>query len=480
MKKKEKKQEERKPGRKLKVVLISVGAVVCAAVMFLLGFLTYYLTLPSGVRSLLWIKSMVDSEYFYDVDEDEFWACAKAGAQAAGESGSEEYWAGAIDGAVSLLDDYSAYYTESEYQEVTDSYAGNMSGIGMSFFSGSNKLARVALGSPLFYASADAEEPVEGGMYLTGVGADGTSYTAVGTYAEASAAVSQYGEGDTVWLRFSGENDPEAESCVTVSLTPAEYTETYLLYACAGRAYAYCYGESGDAVWTDISAYVTADEKTEEVEGVAYIRIVRFAGDAGEAMKDAAAQFAADGAEKLLLDLRNNGGGQLSVMQEIAAYLLRDCETSAPVIQAAIRKSGSVTAYRAGGNYFGTYFGDAEVYCAANYNSASASEALMGAMLCFGTMGYGDIYLTDNTGLGSARTYGKGIMQTTYTNLMTGEAIKLTTAQIYWPNGVCIHGTGIRTTDEDDSGSPVASYAASNMEYGDTELASLFSMVSVR
>lgn len=480
MKRKEKKPEEGRKPRKLKVVLISVCAVFCAAVMFLLGFLTYYLTLPSGARSLLWIKSVIDSEYYYDVDEDTFWASAKAGAEEAGSSGTDAYWSGAIAGAVSVLDDYSDYYTETEYQAVTDSYAGNMSGIGMSFFSGTNKLSRVALGSPLFYASADADEPVEGGMYLTGVSGDGTEYTAVGTYAEASAAVSSYGTGDAVWLRFSGENDPEAGSSVTVSLTVSEYTETYLLYACAGTAYAYCYDESGSAVWTDVSAYVTADEKTADADGVAYIRVVRFAGDAGDAFGEAAAQFAADGADRLLLDLRNNGGGQLSVMQKIAAYLLRDSGESSSVIQAAIRKSGSTTVYRAKGNYFGTYFGDAGVYCAANINSASASEALMGAMLCYGTMGYGDIYLTDNSGGGTARTYGKGIMQTTYTNAMTGEAIKLTTAQIYWPNGRCIHGTGITTSDEDESGSPVASYAATNMEYGDTELAALLGAVSVR
>ena len=42
------------------------------------------------------------------------------------------------------------------------------------------------------------------------------------------------------------------------------------------------------------------------------------------------------------------------------------------------------------------------------------------------------------------RTYGKGIMQTTFENITGGDAIKLTTAKIYWPNSnVSIHGVGI-------------------------------------
>jgi hypothetical protein len=44
---------------------------------------------------------------------------------------------------------------------------------------------------------------------------------------------------------------------------------------------------------------------------------------------------------------------------------------------------------------------------------------------------------------GIAKTYGKGIMQTTY-SLWFGGAFKLTTAKIYWPDKTTsIHGTGV-------------------------------------
>ncbi|MBP3434175.1 MAG: hypothetical protein J6K50_02765, partial [Clostridia bacterium] len=50
---------------------------------------------------------------------------------------------------------------------------------------------------------------------------------------------------------------------------------------------------------------------------------------------------------------------------------------------------------------------------------------------------------------GVAKTYGKGIMQTTYPlKLINADAVKLTTAKIYWPvSGNCIHGRGILPED---------------------------------
>ena len=38
-------------------------------------------------------------------------------------------------------------------------------------------------------------------------------------------------------------------------------------------------------------------------------------------------------------------------------------------------------------------------------------------------------------------------MQTTFRNLLTGEALKLTTARILWPNGKCIHDVALSAKD---------------------------------
>jgi hypothetical protein len=99
---------------------------------------------------------------------------------------------------------------------------------------------------------------------------------------------------------------------------------------------------------------------------------------------------------------------------------------------------------------------DTKVYVMANNGTASASEALMGVLISNNVVSYSDIYLSDYTDEyltysgttdKNARTYGKGIMQTPFTNKATGEVLKLTTAKIYWPNDTCIHGTGITVAD---------------------------------
>ena len=50
---------------------------------------------------------------------------------------------------------------------------------------------------------------------------------------------------------------------------------------------------------------------------------------------------------------------------------------------------------------------------------------------------------------GVAKTYGKGIMQTTYImDLLKQDALRLTTARILWPtSGHCIHDRGIVKAD---------------------------------
>ena len=66
-----------------------------------------------------------------------------------------------------------------------------------------------------------------------------------------------------------------------------------------------------------------------------------------------------------------------------------------------------------------------------NGNSASASEIFAGAIRDYK---YGTLIGT--------KTYGKGIVQSILP-LKDGDAIKLTTAKYYTPNGSNIHGIGI-------------------------------------
>ena len=69
-------------------------------------------------------------------------------------------------------------------------------------------------------------------------------------------------------------------------------------------------------------------------------------------------------------------------------------------------------------------------------------------MLDYGATSPKNVYLCTREGV--TKTYGKGIMQTTYPfGIGSGQdAIKLTTAKLFWPlSGKCIHARGYLPED---------------------------------
>ena len=125
----------------------------------------------------------------------------------------------------------------------------------------------------------------------------------------------------------------------------------------------------------------------------------------------------------------------------------------------AVDRNGKEYVFNAKSNLYDDYFSaGSKVYVLADSGTASASECLMGCMLDYGCIDYENICLSYRQG--KAKTYGKGIMQTTRTRyLWTSEAIKLTTATICWPlSGTCIHGVGI--TDENGAKTVEENYSA--------------------
>ena len=67
-------------------------------------------------------------------------------------------------------------------------------------------------------------------------------------------------------------------------------------------------------------------------------------------------------------------------------------------------------------------------------------------LIDYGTLSYDHIYLREAED-GTASTYGKGIMQTSFV-AANGAAMKLTVAGIYWPvSDKSIHGTGVTPED---------------------------------
>ena len=174
---------------------------------------------------------------------------------------------------------------------------------------------------------------------------------------------------------------------------------------------------------------------------VAYIRLDAFEGDASKQMKDALTFMKERGRTKLILDLRNNGGGFMDTAMEIASYFINNGGKRKSVVAYAMGKTRTETFSTPKNNYF-PHIEKAVVL--ANQHTASASECLIGALVHYKEVvkDISDIILEQSSD-GVAKTYGKGIMQTTY-KLISGGALKLTTAKIYWPDKTTsIHGVGV-------------------------------------
>ena len=147
-----------------------------------------------------------------------------------------------------------------------------------------------------------------------------------------------------------------------------------------------------------------------------YIKINRFAESTFSEFKDAIKKLKIRGAEKLVLDLRDNPGGYLGIAERLADEFLEDDK----LILFTKNKKGRIK------KAFATKKGDFEdkpVYVLINERSASASEIIAGA-------------LQDND-IGTIvgrRSFGKGLVQREM-DLGDGSAVRLTVSRYYTPTG---------------------------------------------
>ena len=124
----------------------------------------------------------------------------------------------------------------------------------------------------------------------------------------------------------------------------------------------------------------------------------------------------------LIIDVRYNPGGMVTAVVQI----LDDILPEGTVVYTE-DKNGNRQDYTSSGD---TYL-DYPLAVLINGESASASEILAGAVKDYQ---YGTLIGTT--------TFGKGIVQTIFP-LEDGDAVKLTTAKYFTPNGNYIHGVGI-------------------------------------
>ena len=168
----------------------------------------------------------------------------------------------------------------------------------------------------------------------------------------------------------------------------------------------------------NVSAYVEYDGKT------AIVTVTRFDNDTGTMVQDFAKKFADKGINKVILDLRGNGGGYVEAAKDLLSLWIDD---DVVLVQKSKHYDDS-TSKSSGGK---AILKDMKTVVLVNGSSASASEIVAGALQDY-----------DKATVVGEKTFGKGVVQQLF-DLSGGTVLKVTTAEWYTPKERSINGEGI-------------------------------------
>ena len=168
----------------------------------------------------------------------------------------------------------------------------------------------------------------------------------------------------------------------------------------------------------NVSAYVEYTGHT------AIVTVTRFDNDTGTMVQQFAQEFSKKGVNKVILDLRGNGGGYVSAAQDMLSLWI---DGEKILEQKSLHYGNTVTKALSGK----AILKDMKTVVLVNGSTASASEIVAGALQDYGKA----------TILGE-KTYGKGVVQNLF-NLSGGTLLKVTTAEWYTPNDRSINKEGI-------------------------------------
>ena len=171
---------------------------------------------------------------------------------------------------------------------------------------------------------------------------------------------------------------------------------------------------------------------------VGYIKLTGFREDAGKEVKDALRELKKQGATKVILDLRDNGGGLLNEAVNISNVFIDKGELVVTTKGKLDEMNATYKALNAAT--------DTEIPLAVliNSSSASASEIVAGVMQDY-----------DRGVLIGRRSYGKGLVQRTLP-LSYNSQMKVTIAKYYTPSGRCIQAIDYSTRNDDGSVGKIA------------------------
>lgn|SRR3712207_462927 len=284
-----------------------------------------------------------------------------------------------------LGDVYSSYYTEEEMKQLLESSSGKYVGVGMTV--GADKeTGRIKVES-IFDKSPAQESGIKKGDFIVKV--NGKAYT--------------YQEMDIAVRNMRGKAGTKVKISIIRGNSSIEKTVTR----------------------REISIQSV---ESRVLEGnIGYIAIKSFDEDTAKDFKAALTALEIRKIKGLVIDVRDDGGGLLDVVEEIADRILdeavivytQDNKGHKEYLKSSAREKVNLP-----------------IVVLTNGNSASASEILTGAIL------------DNKAGISiGTTTYGKGLVQEVVP-MRDGTGYKLTTAQYFTPNGSYINEKGIKPTIE--------------------------------
>lgn len=278
-----------------------------------------------------------------------------------------------------LGDPYSTYFTPDEYADFTQELSGEYIGIGTYVNQREDGLIEVVApikGSPADFAG------IQPGDLIWKV--DETEVSSISMNQAVDMMRGKAGTPVVIHIRRNNEN-------LTFDLVRAKIT-------------------------------VPSVEYEVKTNNVGYLKINSFEANTARDFKSALADLKPQGIASLVIDVRNNGGGYLNTVVDIADQLLGKTN-----IVSLVAPNGMKTDYTSDEmNKL-----DLPFLILVNRGSASASEILAGA-----------IKDTEAGPVIGEVTFGKGIVQTPF-GLKDGSGFRLTTSYYLTPDGNNIHGVGI-------------------------------------
>lgn len=162
----------------------------------------------------------------------------------------------------------------------------------------------------------------------------------------------------------------------------------------------------------------------------AYIKIKRFGAKTAEDFDRSLRHLKKQGAQRLILDLRENGGGYFNAATALASRFFDDKQL---IVYTEGAHEPRVDYYSSADGLFG----DGELAVLIDENSASASEIVAGA-----------IQDLERGVIVGQRSYGKALVQEQF-GFSDGSALNLTVARYYTPLGRCIQKSYTNGNDAD-------------------------------